>query len=225
MANQMLASTVTRVLTDQWSSTLKFSMDSLFGNLRVNGYQPVVNAIAQGQITCEVGLSQNPDRVPGHYAEARYEPETRQLRFPKEQYGLSSPSEMFNIVHEATHALFDCQYGTPAGTQILAMDDEAAAFFAQAVYSRLASPNSPSFGWDIQLIRGDPIAEALKLADKIMGGVHGVNPTYRVPEQDVDQLLISVQGFYNLHGGKAGIRHVYYGLPARPGRPLQGALD
>jgi hypothetical protein len=102
------------------------------------------------------------------------------------------------------------------------MDDEAAAFFAQAVYSCDSTRNLTSSGWDIQLIEGEPIAEALKLAHKIMDGVHGVNPTYRVPTQDVDQLLIAIQGMYDLYGGKAGIRHVYKGLPSRPGRPLQG---
>lgn len=225
MPNQMLANTITRVLSYDWISKVKFTMDSLFGSLRVNGFQLVVNAIAQGQITCEVGVPSDLQRPRGFYGEARYVPESRQLCFPNEQYGSSSYAEMYNMVHEATHALFDCQYGTKDGTQILAMDDEAAAFLAQALYSRVAFRNSPSAGWNMPLIEGDPIAEALHLVDTKLRP-DAANPPYRVQRQDLDQLLLSIQRMYKLAGSsQAGIRHVYYGLPGKAGRPPQGIFD
>jgi hypothetical protein len=166
-------------------------------------------AITRGKITCEVGVPPNPNHRAGYHAECRYKPENRQLRFPNEQYGSITGPETFNIVHEATHAAFDCRYGNPAGTQILAMDDEAAAFFAQAIYSRI----SP-YSWSGTIVEGDPIDEALKLADRIMHSPGPVShPPYWVPEQELDQLLLSIQGPYDLQGGKAGITHIYYGLP------------
>jgi hypothetical protein len=205
MANQDLANRVTRILSDPYSRAVKFTLSGCFTNLRVDGYQLVVNAIAQGKVTCEVGLPPNPRS--GFYSECLYLPENRQIHFPNQQYGSITGRETFNIVHEATHALFDCMYGNPTGTQILAMDDEAAAFFAQAVYS-FASP----YSWGGPVVEGDPTAEALKLADRFMHGTGRVNPPYWVPEQDLDPLLISIQAAYNLQGGKAGIMHVYYGL-------------
>jgi len=206
MANQDLATRVIRILTDEYSRTVRFTLSGLFTNLRIDGYQLVVNAIAQGKITCEVGVPPNPNLPAGSYAECRYE--KRQLRFPHERYGSIPGRETFNIVHEATHAAFDCRYGNHGGTQILAMDDEAAAFFAQAVYSRV----SP-YMWGGSLVEGDPIAEALKLADK-MGARPGRVEPYLVPEQYLDQLLISIQrpDQYDLQGGKAGITHTYLGL-------------
>ena len=209
MPNQDLANRVIRILSDAYSQMIKFTLCGCFTNLRVDGYQLVVNAIARGKITCEVGLPANRNHGAGYYGECLYQPETRQLRFPSERYGSMQGRETFNIVHEATHAAFDCRYGNPAGTQILAMDDEAAAFFAQAIYFRI----SP-YSWNGAIVQGDPIDEALKLADRIMHRTGRVSQSpYWVPEQDLDQLLISIQGPYDLKGGKLGIMHVYYGLP------------
>ncbi len=211
MPNQELASRVTRILSDAWSQKIKFTLSGCFTNVRVDGYQLVVDAIARGKITCEVGVPPNPNLRAGIHAECRYTPENRQLHFPNEQYGSITGPETFNIMHEATHAAFDCRYGNPAGTQILAMDDEAAAFFAQAVYSRI----SP-YSWNGTIVEGDPIDQALKLADKIMHRTARVSqPPYWVSEKDLDQLLLSIQrpDQYDLQGGKAGITHTYYGLP------------
>jgi hypothetical protein len=211
MSNQELAGRVTRILSDAWSQKIKFTLCGCFTNLRVEGYQLVVDAIARGKITCEVGVPPNPNLRAGTHAECRYTPDNRQLHFPNAQYGSIPGRETFNIVHEATHAAFDCRYGNPAGTQILAMDDEAGAFFAQAVYSRIST-----YSWNGPIPEGDPIYEALKLADRIMQR-HGrvIQPPYWVPEPDLDQLLLSIQrpDQYDLQGGKAGIMHTYYGLP------------
>jgi hypothetical protein len=211
MPNQVLAATVTRVLTHEAIMSVNFELNGLV----VTGvrYQAVVRAIAGGKITCEVGVAQDPNLPAGSFAECLYDqkPSPRQLRFPNEQYGSSSGREKFNIVHEATHALFDCYYGNAAGKQILAIDDEAAAWLAEALYSRI----SP-FMWGGPIIQGDPLDEALKLADKIMAvpGMFGRNSrTYTVPPADATQLRDSVKILYSLQDGRAGIVDVFYGMP------------
>jgi len=70
--------------------------------------------------------------------------------------------------------------------------------------------------WGGPLLPGDPPAEALKLADKIMtvpGTFGSHSPAYTVPPADATQLRDSVKTAYNLTGGRAGIVDIYYGLP------------
>ena len=205
MPNQVLAATVSRVLTHQAIMSVNFELNGLL----VTGmrYQSVVSAIAAGKITCEVGVAADPNLPAGAFAECLYVPEHRELRFPDEQYGSSSGRQKFNIVHEGTHALFDCYYGNAAGKQILAVDDEAAAWLAEAWYSRI----SP-FMWGGPIIQGDPLDEALKLADKSMAILGNNKRTYTVPASDATQLRDSIKVLYNLEGGRAGIVDIYYGL-------------
>jgi hypothetical protein len=212
MPNQVLAATATSVLTHPAIMSVNFELSGLL----VTGmrFQAVVHAIAAKKITCEVGVRPDPNLPAGSFAEALYDPKPspRQLCFPNEQYGSISGREKFNIVHEATHAMFDCYYGNASGKQILAIDDEAAAWLAEAWYSRV----SPFF-WGGPIIQGDPLDEALKLVDKIRAvlSASGSNSsrTYTVPPSDATQLRESVKILYNLVAGKAGIVDVYYGLP------------
>jgi hypothetical protein len=209
MSNQVLAATATRVLTNEAIMRVNFELSGLL----VTGmrYQKVVSAIAAGKITCEVGVTPDPNLPAGSVTECLYEPAHHRMSFPNEQYGLSSGREKFNIVHEATHALFDCYYGTAGGKQILAIDDECVAWLAEALFSRI----SP-FMWGGPLLPGDPPAESLKLADKIMAvpGTFGSHsPAYTVPPADATQLRDSIKTAYNLTGGRAGIVDIYYGLP------------
>ncbi len=164
-----------------------------------------------GKISCEVGVTPDPNLPAGFAAECRYEPANRQLHFPNEQYGLSPGPQIFNIVHEATHALFDRVDGQPTGTNILAVVDETAAFLAQAIYS-LKSP----YFWGGGVVQGDPIDEALKLAGKITdlpNALRDDRPPYRVPLVDLIPLQLSIRAAYKLVGGAAGIQHVYNGVP------------
>lgn len=210
MASQILARTVTRILGDATIQRINFVLSGLA--VHSFRYEMVARAIANGKISCEVGVTPNRNLQAGYNAECRYEPNTRQLRFPNDQYGLNPGRETFNIVHEATHAVFDRAYGNPRGVQILAIDDEAAAFLAQAVYSRI----SP-YMWGGPIPQGDPIDEALKLADKIMAvpnTFRGNSPPYHVPPAELVPLRRSIQTAYNFVGGAAGIQHVYYGIPS-----------
>lgn len=145
----------------------------------------------------------------GYFPKCCYDPDHRVLRFPNDHYGSGPGSERFDIVHEATHALFDCFYGKPAGTLILAVEDEAATFLAEAIYSLL--PGKVNF-WSGTLIPGDPIDEALKVAEKIMaipGAFNSGSPPYHVPSADLISLRSSIQTAYKLLGGAAGIQHLY----------------
>jgi hypothetical protein len=209
MSNQVLAATATRVLTNEAIMRVNFELSGVL----VTGvrYQAVVRAIAAGKITCEVGVTPDPNLPAGSVAECLYEPQNHRMSFPNEQYGLSSGREKFNIVHEATHALFDCFYGHTGGRQILAIEDESVAWLAEGLFSRI----SPFF-WGGGIMQGDPAAEALKLADKIMAvpGTFGSHsPAYAVPTADAAKLRDSIKDAYNLKDGRSGIVDIYYGLP------------
>ncbi len=208
MANQVLAATVTKLIREPWISNVRFTLAGL--SVFSWRYEAVAIAISRGKITCEVGVPADTNLQPGFIAVGRYEPKARVLRFPDEQYGSSSGREKFNMVHEATHASFDCQYGSGEGKDILAVDDEAAAWLAQAVYM-LESP----YFWNGPMMPGDPIEEATKLANKILAVPTYYNqgsPPYNVPSADAIALKRSVAKVYDLEGGKAGIVHTYYGL-------------
>jgi hypothetical protein len=208
MANQVLAATVINLIRKPWISNVRFTLSGL--SVFAWRYEAVAMAISRGKITCEVGVPADTNLQPGFIAVGRYEPKPRELRFPNEQYGSSSDREKFNMVHEATHASFDCQYGTSTGKDILAIDDEAAAWLAQAVYM-LESP----YFWNGPMMPGDPIDEATKLANKLRAVptyYDQGSPPYNVPSADTLALKRSVAKVYDLEGGKAGIVHTYYGL-------------
>jgi len=208
MANQVLAGTVMRIIRDPWISKVRFTLGEF--SIFDWQYERVAMAIARGKITCEVGVKPNRELRSGLATECRYDPETRQLQFPDEQYGSSSGRQRFSIVHEATHASFDIQYGNGEGKEFLAIDDEAAAWLAQSVYMR----SSPYF-WDGPIVPGDPIELALMLADKIMAVPNyrdQGSPPYSVPPADTIALKQSVAKIYSFEGGAAGIKHVYHGL-------------
>ena len=107
-------------------------------------------------------------------------------------------------------APFDCVYGRASGTPILASEDEAAAFLAQAIFSRKST-----YMWGGPVVPGDPIYEALMLSDKIMQnpGYRVNGPPYNVPANDLITLRRSIQTAYNFVNGTAGIQHLYYGIP------------
>lgn len=210
MANQVLTRTVSRILLDEAIQRVKF----VLSGLTVHGfrYEMVAQAIVKGKISCEVGVTPNPNLPADYNAECRYDPDHRQIRFPDEHYGSSPGTQTFNIVHEATHALFDVVYGKQGGFRTLAIDDEAAAFLAQALYSRF----SP-YLWNGPIPPGQPIYEALKVADKIRfvpNAFRGDSPPYHVADADLTNLRRSIQTAYKFLGGAAGIQYVYNGIPA-----------
>src|ERR1700690_2049157 len=72
MPNQVLAATVTRVLTHEAIMSVNFELDGLL----VTGmrYQAVTHAIAAGKISCEVGVAADPNLPAGAVAECLYDP-------------------------------------------------------------------------------------------------------------------------------------------------------
>ena len=209
MGSQVLAKTVADILRDATIQKVRFVLSGLW----VFGfrYERVLDAVQKGNISCEVGVPPNQHLPAGYAAKCRYDPDTHRLLFPRENYGLSPGTETFDIVHEATHASFDYFYGRRGGFYVSAIEDEAAAFLAQAIYSRI----SPKL-WSGVIFPGDPIEEALKVADKIMA-IPGVfredRPPYHVPPADLMALRGSIQTAYQFVGGAAGIQHVYNGVP------------
>ena len=91
MANQVLAATVTKLIREPWISNVRFTLAGL--SVFAWRYEAVAIAISRGKITCEVGVPADTNLAPGFIAVGRYEPKTRQLCFPNEQYGSSSGRE------------------------------------------------------------------------------------------------------------------------------------
>jgi hypothetical protein len=210
MSNQVLEGNVKKILTDAPITRINFELIGL--RVISTSYKLVLDAIQARKISCDVDVTPNPNLPTGVRRVCRYEPASHQLLFPNDHYGSTSGSEKVNIVHEATHAMFDCIYGTRLGTQILAINDEAAAWLAQAVYFR----KSPLLFWDGgPIVQGDPLEEAFKLVDKMVQslGAFGSNGvTQSVPPTDAIPLQHSVATLYNFVGGAAGIKHVYFGV-------------
>jgi len=211
MPSQVLAATVIRVLSHPVVMKINFELNGLL----VTGmrYRVVAQAIRSGKITCEVGTDRDPKLPAGTVIVAEYKPNLDQFVFPREDFGTSSGSEKINILHEATHAIFDCYSGS-SGTSILAIDDEAAAFFASALFLQLSDVGSR-----MPVFVGSAFDEACKLSKKILDATGDFlrNPrTYVVTPEASAALRHAVAIDYNLvddgTSNRAGILDVYNGL-------------
>lgn len=212
MTNQVLAETVKRVLMHPAIARVNFQLYGLL--VTGNTYLSMLNMYSTGLVSCEVGVPPNPDLPDGVVRECLYVPEHHRMHFRYEQYGTTSNFEKFNIVHEATHALFDARFGTKDGHQILAVEDEAAAWFAQAVYFR-ASGLLWDGGMLIEGQPGEPLVEALKLRDKLVkdSGAFGLDGRIcMVSAADAIGLRQSAAAQHKLVGGRSEIKSVYKGF-------------
>jgi hypothetical protein len=127
----------------------------------------VAKAIEEGKIECHAVdkfASQGKDELAaGMTTAARYSADLNAMMFSREDYGSKKVKEEFTIVHEATHAIFDL-FANSTNERTLAIDDEAAAVLAEALYIRLCDKPPGNFAMFID----GPQDEALKLADKMM---------------------------------------------------------
>jgi len=214
MPSQVLAATVIRVLSHPVIMKINFELNRLL----VTGmrYQVVAQAVRSGKITCEVGSDRDPQLPSGTVIAAEYKSDRdhHQFMFPREDYGTSSGSEKIKILHEATHAIFDCYAGS-GGTSIIKIDDEAAAFLASALFLQLSD-----VGNRMPLMVGSAFDEACKLSGKILdatGDFIRNARTYVVTPEASAALRHAVQIDYNLLDDdptdiKSGILDVYSGL-------------
>lgn len=207
-----LARTVLDVLQHPGIKAINFCLND---KLTVTGtrFGVVRKKILEGRITCTVGVSQV-GVLEGSVARAQYVPgegtadklAPNQFRFPHENYGTDFGHEKVTIVHEATHAIFDVFM---PGDSALAIDNEAAAFLAAALFVR----NSQySFGGG--LLIGGPEEEALHLADRMMTDMErfDYSGTYMLWPSDLSRLRNAVAQEYGLTGGKATIVDLFDGV-------------
>jgi hypothetical protein len=207
MTNKVLAETVIRVLSDPAITRVNFQLYGRF--VTGNRYLSMMSLYSMGFIDCVVGVPPNPDLPPGTARECLYVPEHHRMHFQNEQYGSTSHIEKSNIAHEATHALFDSFYGATGGTHILAIEDEATAWLAQAVYFHRAGLLGGPF------IDGSALAEALKLVYKLADGSGAFGSDGRictVSPADAMPLRQAAAADHKLVGGRATIESVYNGF-------------
>jgi len=211
MPSQVLAATVIQVLSDPAVTKINFELNGLL----VTGmrYQVVAQAVRSGKITCEVGSDRDPRLPPGTVIAAEYKPDLDRFMFLREDFGTSSGSEKIKILHEATHAIFDCYSGS-SGTSILKIDDEAAAFLASALFLQLSNVRTR-----MPVFVGSAFDEACKLSNKILDATGDFiqNPrTYIVTPEASVALRHAVAIDYDLlddgTSNRAGILDVYNGL-------------
>jgi hypothetical protein len=214
MPNEVLRDTVISVLGSPDLLPIGFELNGLC----VTGMRfLMVREAVVSKITCEIGIKKTPgDQLPsGSVARAQYIPWEDQFRFPRETFGQHIDPEKVTIVHEATHAIFDL-YAATKDDRVAAIDDEAAAFLAAALYSRLAQV-SPGM-----MIEGDSKYEALQLADKILaetGDFKKDKRTYFLKAPQIAKLRAAVVEDYDLKESRAGIVDIMDQVPGTWGRP------
>jgi hypothetical protein len=212
MASQVLAATVIRVLSHPVIMKINFELNGLL----VTGmrYHVVAQAVRSGKITCEIGTDRDPNLPAGTVIAAEYKSDPKpHFMFPREDFGTSAGSEKIKILHEATHAIFDC-YADSGGTSILAIDDEAAAYLASALFLQLSD-----VGNRMPLFVGSAFDEACKLSNKILdatGDFIRNSRTYVVTPEASAALRHAAAIDNNLvndgTSDKSGVLDVYNGL-------------
>jgi hypothetical protein len=130
--------------------------------------------------------------------EAAYRALNNEIVVPSVTFGATLQEER-SIVHEATHAVFDFQR-----TRITALDEEAAAFLAGAIFWRLSG--------------GGPVATsitgpALEIAGDLVSRHPALVPwTYTVTPQQQDRLVTAVRASYpNLRRRPRSYRYTHSG--------------
>jgi len=213
MRSRKLANTVARILRQPGLRNMGFDLNGLC----VTGqrFAMVAKAIADGSIACEAVDSFKPQvgpLAPGMVTVARYDSDADTILFSRENYGTSEVREELNIVHEATHALFDL-FARSKFDRRLSIDDESAAVLASALYIRLCNKDPGTF----TILIDGPQDEALKLADSLMKETHGFaqNRTYFLKPQQTEKLRTAVAQQWNLvkpDSNGPGTQYIYDGV-------------
>lgn len=183
-------------------------------------YLGVAALVRSGKISCGVGVPQvggtgtGANRlvtramyIPNAPAQAGLSPDLyreNQFRFPSDNYArFPEFHEMRNVVHEATHAIFDVYLRK----RCPAAHDELAANLAAALYA-LSSP----YPIPDAILVGSAFDEALKLAVRVLDENRG-NRLYNVAPEMAASLERAVRAEWGLTGGSADIVSVYNGVP------------
>ncbi len=175
MTNQTLANTVIRILRQPGLAKIGFTLNGL--SVTGHGYGLVAKAIEEKKIECRVvdkfESQGSAELAAGSTVEARYNVDANAMLLPREDYGSVNHLEEASVVHEATHAIFDLA-ATSCNTRTLAIDDESAAIFAQALYLKLCEKNQGNF------TMMEPQDEAMKLVRNLMAETNNFQ-TYTRP--------------------------------------------
>lgn len=212
VSNDILKQTVRSVLSNPMLPLINFELNGL--KVTGRGYGMVRLAVESGKISCAVGFQQRPGLPAGNVAVAQYDPQGNAFHFSRETFGSVVRSEQVSIVHEATHAQFDLA-GPKQGNYVLAIDDEAAAWLASSLFARLSENSIGGTYVTGAIMPGGAEAEALKLADQILGETRDLRRgpvPYRVRPNAVASLRAAVAKDYNFQGDHAGIKSVYDGV-------------
>ena len=218
--NRRLAATVVKTLREAEVGGINFAYKGSTVNNKsvefiVTGvrYSVVADLVEKGRIVCNLLKSSRSLGLPrGNVAAASYVATSGneygdfpdQMLFPTESYGEYSGYEKSVIIHEATHAIHDMFLRQ----NCLAIEDEATAWLAKALYMRLTPRTTGSGG----MLIGGPLDVALKIADKMIAAGFGgrTQPLY---PPDIQFLKNTIAVEYGLVGGKAGIQSAYDGVP------------
>ncbi|TWT11579.1 hypothetical protein [Reyranella sp. CPCC 100927] len=128
--------------------------------------------------------------------------------FPNDRYGeapagtlqLANTNELWIMVHEATHAIFDVMASSKKPANILAISNEMAACLAASLWYV-----HTGMSWQADaIIRGDAQAESMDLAWKIRDRAQ-TNRTTLVPRSETQALRMAVMDNWNLGGGRETI--------------------
>ena len=218
--NQILATTVSRILRQPGMMKIDFNMHGLLVTGRF--YSMVAAAVEEGRIECLAVKDlppQRPDQfASGTVATARYTPSDNRMMFESENFG-SKPSEEITIVHEATHAIFDITAPSKLH-QTLAINDESAAVLAEALYIKVCDKPKGNF----DMVIGDPQYEAWNLANEMMVETESftIGPKPYVLKHDQTKLLSDAVGLlwnFTLKPEKdgyrddRGVKYFYDGVP------------
>jgi hypothetical protein len=191
MTNPTLVRTALKILRNPEIWKIAFDLQGLC----VTGvrYSMVAAAIEAGDISCETVAQFTPQpgqTLPqGSVIEAVYKPEANTMLFGSESYGTSNIFEQTVILHEATHAIFDL-YAKGTNDRVLAINDEAAATLAQALYMRLCGADRAVHRFSMFIdSAGD---YAIKLADSMIAERGEDRRTYFLQPKQTEDLRAAV---------------------------------
>lgn len=230
MTNPTLAATVSRILRHPEISKIAFKLNGL--QVDAAGFADVANAIDAKRIECQNVAEFDKQRATaaGTVVEARYSIKGDAMLFPNPSYG-STASEECTIVHEAVHAMFDLRTAGKAQSN-LAIDDEAAAVLAEALYVILCkSTGGKMIPVNYRMVVESPQDEGWQVANNMVlsGKPMTAGNPYVLDQLEIQALKNSVASTYKLNkyidkqgikSDDSGLRYIYDGVPIC-GRPAK----
>src|SRR5262249_43238416 len=143
---------IVHILTDPDTLKMNFS----FGTRKVDSkaFLKVSAMVQSGAIDVSFGGSSK-TRLNRDRAKAEYDDDNDEFIFENADYGSSAILQQAVIVHEAVHAYFDY---LGEGKKFIGVDNEAAAYMAEAIYVRRKGLKVPA----------ESVAPALAVADAVV---------------------------------------------------------